>query len=293
MTKFKKAVLGAATALALAAPVANAGLVNVGGVIWNPDKTPPNADFTGRYQFYQWFTSDVDAVSSTPNASPDLSDAINPATIDPAAKNSVLQGVAEFDFFNGVSLSPSDIDGLGGGFCPSCELTVVFGGFKTDGLDSSGNVKFTNGWFNIYVDDTPDFKPGVGPFDESKAADGALFLSLEATLTTFDSSAINTGNLSAFVKVTGGLAKDNFDTNPTFPIFPFMLDAPAGSDLKMTANADFTVDDLDGDGNVDYYATANGIARGNTIPEPATLALLGLGLLGMGGLSASRKRAKA
>jgi len=77
MKLFKKALAGVAVAAALATS-AQASMITVGGVTWDPDATGTLADndFTARYSLVQWFTSAADSVANTLNSSPDPSKAV-------------------------------------------------------------------------------------------------------------------------------------------------------------------------------------------------------------------------
>lgn len=252
MKTFKKVL----TALALVATfsgAAQASMINVGGVSWDPDAVSlSDSDFTARYEFNQFFTSAADQAPNVVNGAGDHSKAINPLTV---GNGDVLQGAGEIFKFNGVNYGDTNST-TGGAFCVNCELTFVFGGFAIDGAG------FTNGWLRLYVDDTPDFSVSNSP--AANAADGNLFLELTAVETDFrNATGFASGSLHSYFAVTGGLAASNFDTNTKKLL----------SDLLSSASAQFS--------NQNFLATSTGQIAGNTIPEPSTIFLLGLAMLGL------------
>lgn len=253
MKIFKQLLALAPIVLALGSS-AHASMINVGGVVWDPDAVNiSDSDFTARYNFNQFFTTAANQVANVDNATPDYTKAINPLTV---VGGNVLQGVGEINKFNGVDYGNTSST-VGGAFCPSCELTFVFGGFAITGPNT-----LSNGWLRIYVDDTPDFNISTDP--AAKAADGDLFLSLEAVSNQFlSASGFQSGFLTNYFKVVGGLAASNFDTDSM----------QFASDLLSSAAAQFT--------NPNFIATSSGQISGNTIPEPSSIFLLGVALLGL------------
>lgn len=261
----------AAATLAMASTMVSA--VNIGGVMFDPDFVsagiPPNSDFDADTAFTQWFVSNGDAGTVDP------SNAMIPAPNLP--DGTTLQGVGEFTSMNGLGTNPSSVTGGGlGSFCPGCELTYVFNGIEVAGPDLVG------GTVQIYVDSTPDFNP-ANITSVADATDGVLWLSLAVDSIVFATTAAN-GFLVGFVDIllsvlaTGdasvdGIAASSFDTSAQ----------PNGTDLIYSANANF----LNGSSPVPF---ANGTAdlKGDTIPVPGTLLLIGLGMLGFG--VARRKR---
>ena len=260
----------------VASSYVQASQINVGGVQWDPDAAAPLPDMSMDYFFYQWFTSSADAVTSAAGETPVMN------TIDPTALSvgDTLTGIGEVSALNGNTAAINSI--VGGDLCPNCELTLAFGGFEITSLNGGllGGPTFANGWINFYVDNTPDFTPtDAGFVDPANATDGQLWLALEVTSNAFLSANPVSGTLALEFEAVGGLAQGNFDTNATFGgLSGGLVDAIANNSAIFNNFLD-----LNGDTVADYYANANGQLDGDSIPEPATLAVFGLGLLSIAG----------
>ncbi len=256
----KKLLLTVAAMLGMSVPVAQAGPINVGGVIF---------DAGSIFEF---------------------------ANIQETAPLSVGEELKGFGIVTQINghLNTGDL-------CVGCELTFVFDSFFVTSLGDGDDFVFSGGSIRFYVDFTPDYSI----FDASKADnDGALWLELaghsitntNSGLTgtlisenaTLDPTAGNNFGRGAFDAV-GGMAMGNFNTNTIddtsiFAPNPYTVNG-TNADFLFTSSFQISSFPL----NPSFPVTGTGELRGNAIPEPAGLGLLGFGLVGLG-LVARRRR---
>jgi hypothetical protein len=249
------AALGAALAMG------SAHAITVAGVTWDPDSI---FDF-----------SSVDTmIESSVGTTPSIGDSFS--------------GYALITTLNGTTQAT---------FCASgCELTYVFSGYTITNIDAgTGALTFDGGTITVLVDSTPDFDSDL----QSTAADGLVFLTLAGhehidqgtglpgTLHSDPTPASLgvAGDGRGFLDVTGGLAAANFDTN-TLPVLEPLggvgfADFQFTSSFQLIPGGCFTSDD-----GVEYCLFGGNDLQGDSvaIPEPGTLLLFGIGLLGLGAL---------
>lgn len=242
------------TALTIVSSGAFASFITVGGVKWNPDA---GVDFKVQGELFESFAQqDGDVVTG----------------------------------FGKVNTLNNQVESF---FCAACELTYSFSYTLASSAPTNGinfDFIFTNGTVNFYVDTAKNYglldtngDPIASSFTLANATDGDLFLgttshgSITGTATDLFNPALISGTGTGFLDVAGGLAASNFNTN-------FL---PNGADFKIVSSFGTAAGQFTPTG---YPLVGGATLTGNSIPEPTSLALLGIGLLGFG---ASRIRKQA
>ena len=270
--KLKKLVSALAAAAALASGGAHAALT-VGGVTWTPGSF---FDFSGQSSLFEATTFKVgEKISGIGKISLLNGDSLVCAS---------CELTYEFGDYTLLDLNPTDYDPDGAG-----PITGAQYGFSapTGPLDL-GNFAFTGGWLRLYVDGTTPFNS----LNAASARDGTLWLDLLAvdqagsnagttlsgSLTQLFSQGV-AGRGNGLFDVVGGLAAYHIDTNTQI----------GGRDLSFTSS--FQPNPRGGVTPDGFNAFGTAEFAGTSIPEPGMLALLGLGLVGVGFARRNKKQA--
>lgn len=161
-------------------------------------------------------------------------------------------------------------------FCPGCELTLQYSGFLPvqqnaipGGAGGGTRIDYAGGLVRLYVDNTPDTNQGTA-LTFANTGDGTLWADLIGhPINGITFTGLNFFPISllgfAQLDVVGGTAKGNLDTNTQFD----------GSDIRISTSFTTFTNPMS-----PLAASGTGNFNGNSIPEPGSLALVGLGLLG-------------
>lgn len=277
MNNLKKGLIGVATVGALALGASQAQALNVGGI---------NVTVGAHIETGTVYENFVNGVGDS------------------------LGGYGSIDKINGNAAYCAG--GLG-----ACELTFQFGGYTVTSF-SPTTIVFSGGWVKFYVQQTSDagftaFNPFTSGSDAQSiadATDGTLWLELAGHTTvvpvlgagTLFSSALplglfgtgaDAGSGAGLLDVVGGLAQGVLDSNTiadTIGGFADLLLTSSFSPLVNPSYGTCSAADAAASGTTGCISGSSDI-RGVAVPEPGTLSVLGLGLLGLAGLRRRRKAA--
>ncbi len=322
MKNFVKAL---AVSVALgASSMAGASVVSLpGNITLDPlvggDPTQGEGNFRNAFSFVQWW-SDANGPTSLSNISPanfgdfslqgygELTPAFEPGmfecngceitfsfqdikfALDPFAGSELeAQFIIEYNGKSDSYKSRNTFEDFLADKADDGELLAVGGGYVVPGLNTDAAS------LNIYLDYTPDLVVNTGAVMAGMpaAVDGELWLSLEFIDTVFNPDnlddgvfGLSTGDTSFSLDATGGLALESFVEADDISWADFgleLLSDVIGFGLTATFN-----DDANGDYEV-FSSIGDGSVRGNVVTAPSSIALFGLALVALGGMTRRRK----
>jgi hypothetical protein len=265
MTKWTTAV--ASAALVIFSAAAQAAPITVQGITWDPEAA---GDFSANgAPTRQWFQSGL----AFPTTTPVTAVALNPLGLA-SLVGTYITGAGLINPLNGQ---------LPNNYSATHELTFTYGGILITGLSFVGTVpvftyNFSNSFFNVFSDSSKDYSANLlGGLDHQVTAGNTTFATpfLTGRFTAFDAFTTlipGTGGQSLFgsgsgvIEVLGGAAFDNFNTD-TFP----------NGDLSFSSSQT-----IQSGSTISTIGSSEIVGATIAIPEPSSLALVGLALLAVG-----------
>jgi hypothetical protein len=235
--------------------------ISAGGITW--DQSTLANPYIADVSFQQWFTN---GAYGTANGVSTITAASSVSTAPGFGAS--LTGLGRFSAF-----SDGREQFWGNSFCTNgaatCELTFAFGGIVATGVNQ---WDLSNSWLNVYFDNNIDFGTTNATAYQrySQAQNGTLWASFEFATFNLTGSNLNEGFVSSYLNVIEGLGNQDAVDALNF--------GEKWYDLFYTASSQI--------GTNGYSTSSNG--QVSQVPEPATLGVFALGLLGLGALARRR-----